>query len=227
MRQMTARVAMQDKAGDGFSCWGWQERVPAMGSMEGDQWVAQPTVASGGLVGLQRPAVAQVHGVARMAVGGQVTESAPLGRVLCQPLEQLVTRPDEIRAVHHGLAPGRPYGGRGMLRDGLFDFVQIALVGYGIGLGGQVLGLGGPHWVEVEHHESIESALPGHLLHAGDSGVQFFLGGGAWIEADDQQRAGSGASQGVSPLVVAVGVVNVVHGVLQVGVWCVCPPVPA
>src|SRR3990167_7360999 len=118
---MTARVAMRDKAGDGFSCRRWQGRYPAMGSMEGAQWVAQPTVVSGWLVGLQRPAVVQVHGVARMAVGGQVTESAPLGCVLCQPLEQLVSRPGEIRAVHHGRTPGRPYGGRGMLRDGLFD----------------------------------------------------------------------------------------------------------
>lgn len=109
-----------------------------------------------------------------------------------------------------------------MLCDGFFDFVQIVFVGYGIGFGGQVLGFGGFYWVEVEYYEFIEFVLLGYFFYVGDSRVQFFLGGGVWIEVDDQQWVGFGVFQGVLLLVVVVGVVNVVYGVLQVGVWCVC-----
>lgn len=154
-----------------------------------------------------------------MAIDRQITESAPLGLVLSQPFMQCITRPEEIGAVHYGRTPGRPYGGIGVLRDGLLDGFQIALVGHGISLGRQVFGIGGPYWVEIEHDKAIESALLRDLLHAGHSGVEFLLGGGAGIEADDQQRTGSGAAQRVAPLVVLVGMVDVVHGAFQVGVF--------
>ena len=158
-----------------------------------------------------------------MAIDRQITESAPLGLVLRQPFMQCITRPEEIGPVHYRRTPGRPYGWRGVLRDGLLDGFQIALVGHGISLGWQVFGIGGPYWIEIEHYESIESALLGDLLHAGHSGVEFLLGGGAGIEADDQQRTGSGAAQRVAPLVVLVGVVDVVHGHFQGGIRRVCP----
>lgn len=158
-----------------------------------------------------------------MAIDRQITESAPLGLVLRQPFMQCITRPEEIGPVHHGGAPGRPDGWHGVLRDGLLDGFQIALVGHGVNLGRQVFGIGGPHRVEIEHYESIESALLGDLLHAGHGGVEFLLGGGAGIEADDQQRTGSGAAQRVAPLVVVVRVVDVVHGDFQRGMRSVCP----
>lgn len=159
----------------------------------------------------------------RVTIDRQVTESAPLGLVLLQPFMQRVTGPEEIGPVHYGRTPGRPYGWRGVLRDGLLDGFQIALVGHGISLGWQVFGIGGPFWVEIEHYESIESALPGDLLHAGHGGVELLLGGSAWIEADDQQRSGSGAAQRVAPLVVLFGVVDVVRGDFQGGIRRVCP----
>lgn len=158
-----------------------------------------------------------------MTIDRQVSESAPLGLVLLQPFMQRITGPEEIGPVHYGRTPGRPYGWRRVLRDDLLDGFQIALVGHGISLGWQVFGIGGPYWVEIEHYESIESALLGDLLHAGHGGVEFLLGGGAGIEADDQERAGSGAAQRVAPLVVLVGVVDVVHGDFQRGIRSVCP----
>lgn len=158
--------------------------------------------------------------MAGMAGGGQFTESAPLGLVLRQPLMQGVTGPEEVGAIHYRFTPCCPEGGIGVLSDDLLDGLQIALVGNRVSLGWQVLGLGGPHWVEIQHHESIESALLRHLLHARHGGVELLLGGGAGIESDDQQRAGPGAAQRVAPLVF---VVDVVHGDFQLGIHCFCP----
>ena len=194
-----------------------------MESRRGEQRVALPAVCSGQLVGLQCPGVAEAAWVARMAAGCQFTESAPLRLVLRQPFMECVTGPEEIGAIHHRFAPGSPESGIGVLRDELLDGFQIALIGYGISGRRQVLRIGGSHRVEVQHHESIESALLCHLLYAGDGGVEFFLGGSARVEADDQQRAGTGAAQRVAPLVVLVGVVDVVHGDFQRGIRSVCP----
>lgn len=194
-----------------------------MDSRRGDQQVALPAVCSGQLVGFERPAVVQVQRMPRVTIDRQVTESAPLGLVLRQPFMQCITRLEEIRAIYHQRTPGRPDGGGGVLGDELLDGFQIALIGHGISGRRQVLRIGGPHRVEVQHHESIESALLCHLLYAGDGGVEFFLGGSAGVEADDQQRAGSGAAQRVAPLVVLFGVVDVVHGDFQGGIRRVCP----
>ena len=161
--------------------------------------------------------------MAGMAGGGQLTESAPLRLVLRQPFMQRVTGTEEIGPVHHRFAPGSPERGIGVLSDDFLDGLQIAFVGHRVSLGWQVLGLGGPHRVEVQHDKSIESALLRDLLHAGHGGVEFLLGGSAGIEADDQQRTGSGAAQRVAPLVVLVGVVDVVHGGFQMGIRRVCP----
>lgn len=161
--------------------------------------------------------------MAGVAAGSQFTESAPLGLVLRQPFMQRVTGPEEIGAIHHRFAPGSPERGIGVLSDDLLDGRQIALVGHRVGLGWQVLGLGGPHRVQIQHDKSIESALLRDLLHTGHCGVEFLLGGSAGIEADDQQRTGSGAAQRVAPLVVLVGVVDVVHGGFQRGIRSVCP----
>lgn len=158
--------------------------------------------------------------MAGMTAGCQFTESAPLGLVLRQPFMECVTGPEEIGAIHHRSALGSPESGIGVLRDELLDGFQIALIGHGISGRRQVLRIGGPDRVEVQHHESIESALLCHLLHAGHGGVEFFLGGSAGVEADDQQRAGSGAAQRVAPLVVLVGVVDVVHGDSSGSVSC-------
>ena len=159
----------------------------------------------------------------RVTIDREVTESAPLGLVLLQPFMQRVTGPEEIGPVHYGRTPGRPYGWRGVLRDGLLDGFQIALVGHGISLGWQVFGIGGPYWIEIEHYESIESALLRDFLHAGHGRVEFLLGGSAGIEPDGDERTLSDRAQGVAPLVVVLGVVDLVHSAFQVRDFCVCP----
>ena len=157
--------------------------------------------------------------MARMTIGGQLTESAPLRSVFLQPLEQFIPGSVEVRAVHHQLTPGSPDGGIGVLGNDLLDFFQIALLGHGRRLGRQVSGIGGPHRVEVQHDETVESTLLGHFLHLGDCVVQFLLGGGAGIEADGDERTLADGAQGVAPLVVVLGVVDLVHSAFQMHVF--------
>lgn len=158
-----------------------------------------------------------------MTIGGQFTESAPLRVVFRQPLEQLIPRSVEVRTVHYQFAPGRPDGGGGVLGDDLLDFFQIALAGHGCRLGRQVLGIGCSHRVEVQHDETIEPALLGHLLHLGDCVVQFLLRGCAGVDSDGDQWTLADGAQGVAPLVVVLGVVDLVHSAFQVRDFCVCP----
>lgn len=158
-----------------------------------------------------------------MTIGGQLTESTPLGVVFRQPLEQLVPGAVEVRAVHHQFTPRCPDGGSGVLGDDLLDFFQIALAGHRSGLGWQVLGIGGPHWVEVQHDETIESTLLGDFLHLGDRVVQLLLRGRAGIDADGDEWALADGAQGVAPLVVVLGVIDLVHSAFQVCDFCVCP----
>ena len=159
----------------------------------------------------------------RMTIGGQLTESAPLRSIFRQPLEQFVPGSVEIWSVHHQFTPSCPDGRSRVLGDDLLDFFQIALVGYGVSLGRQVLGIGGPHRVEVQHDETVESTLLGHFLHLGDRVVQFLLGGRAGVDPDGDERTLADGAQGVAPLVVVLGVVDLVHSAFQVGIRSVCP----
>lgn len=128
----SSHAVLRDEAGRAsFLATRDTEAPRRWGAWRGEQRVELPAICSGQFVGFQRPAIAQIRGMTRMTIGGQLTESAPLGLVFRQPLEQFVPGSvgDMVGSSRNSPQAAQMVGER-VLGDDLLDVFQIALVGH-------------------------------------------------------------------------------------------------